>query len=127
MSIRQGERAEQFVAREYDLDHTPEAEWYDCINPRTGTKYEVKSTSDMIGDEYPEEGRFRLWEEQHRSLTAAEGQNAAWYVFLVDGGDMRRVKPSTVTQWVNSRGGWNRAGHTRRDGKQHKLPVSEVF
>lgn len=119
MSIRQGERAEKFVAREYDLDHTPEADWYDCINPRTGTKYEVKSA---------EKGRrFRLWENQHRSLTAAEGQNAAWYVFLVDGGDMRRVKPSTVTQWVNQRGGWNRAGHDRRDGRQHKLPISEVF
>lgn len=113
------EQAELHVVDEYDLEHAPEADWYDAVNPRTGAKYEVKSAQ--------ADRRFRLWENQHRSLAAAEGQNAAWYVFLVSGEGMRRVKPTTVTRWVRARGGWNRAGHDRRDGRQHKLPVSEVF
>lgn len=115
-------RAEEFVVEEYNLEHAPNEPgegWYDAINPRTGAKYQVKSAQ--------KDRRFRLWEDQHRSLTAAEGQNSAWYVFVVSGKEPRRVKPSTVTRWVRERGGWNRAGHELRSGRQHKLPVSEVF
>lgn len=117
------QRAEKFVAERYDLEHNPGQpgeRWYDAVNPRTGAKYQVKSAQSG--------GRFRLWDDQHRSLTAAEGANAAWYVFVVPNREPRRVRPTTVTQWVNSRGGWNRANHELRPGaRQHKLPVSEVF
>ena len=75
-------------------------------------------------------GRFRLWEDQHRSLTASDGQATAWYAFVLLSGtgevvDVRRMKPSTVTEIVG--GDWNRADHAERDGRQHKLPADEVF
>lgn len=121
MSTPDWERAEEFVADEYDLEHNPGdpgERWFDATNPRTGARYQVKTA---------EKGRrFRLWEDQHRSLTAAEGQNAAWYVFLSDG-EMKRMRPSTVTRIIRERGGWNRADHADRDARQHKLPVDEVI
>lgn len=116
-------RAEEWVAEEYDLDHEPGEpgeRWYDAINPRTGTKYQVKSAEPG--------GAFRLWSDQHRSLTACEGQKCAWYVFVSSDGRSRRVRPSTVTRWVRERGGWVEAGHELRPGaKQHKLDVDDVL
>ena len=116
-------RAEAFVCAFYDLERTPNEPgegWYDCINPRTGAKYQVKSAQ--------RDRRFRLWSDQHRSLVASDANGVAWYVFVTSGEDPRRVKPSTVTKWVNERGGWNKANHELRPGAlQHKLPVSEVF
>jgi len=128
----QGEFAEQAVADEYDLDHAPgESDWYDCVDPSTGTKYEVKSTHRTLANGAG--GRFRLWSDQHRSLAAADGQATAWYVFvLLDSSgnvaDMRRMRPATVTKLVHANGGtWNRAGHTERESEQHKIPHTEVF
>lgn len=121
-----GETAANWVAREYSLESCPENDWCDLINPRTGTKHEVKSARP--------DRRFRIWEDNHRSLTASDGQGTAWYDFVVlsSGGspqpmEHRRVNPSTITKIVNARGGWNRAGHEKRSGRQHKLPVSELF
>jgi hypothetical protein len=131
---RQGAFAERYVAESYDLDHRPnEADWYDCVHPR-GTKYEVKSTTETYSGEYSDgaTGRFRLWEDQHRSLTAAEGSEGqtAWYAFVLldtDGEvvDVVRRKPSTVTEIVA--GNWNQAGHAERNGRQRKLPWPEVM
>lgn len=125
----QGAFAEQFVADHYDLEHRPdETDWYDCVNPRTGTKYEVKSTHETLAS--GASGRFRLWEDQHRSLTASDGQATAWYVFVLlsESGEVvevRRMKPSTVTTAVA--GEWNKAGHDERTGRQHKLRINQVF
>ena len=120
--------AESLVAEEFGLSEFNDAEWYDAVLKSTGAKYEVKSTSSRIRSGA---GRFRLWEGQHRSMTAAEGQNAAWYAFVLldtDDGVIRiqRRRPSTVTGIINDRGGWNRSGHESK-GRQHKLPINEVF
>lgn len=120
---RQGRFAAEFVADEYDLDYRPdEADWYDCVNPRTGTKYEVKSTDG---------GRFRLWEDQIRSLRASDARGTAWVAFvLLDGGnvvDLARKEPATVAKIVAERSGWNRAGHEKREGRQYKLPEYTIF
>lgn len=122
--------AEEIVAGKYGLNHRPnEAEWYDCINENTGTKTEVKSCfSKLKGGA---KGRFRLRRDQTRSLLASDGQNVAWYGFVlfdVDSGEIeiRRAKPSTVSSWVTERGGWNTANHSEFD-EQHKLPFSVVF
>lgn len=126
------EVAEELVAEEYDVDHRPDrAEWFDCVNPRTGTKYEVKSCLTEIGEQYPASGRFRLRRDQTRSLLSSDAAGVAWYVFVlidVDDGRIRfrRAKPSTVSRWVRERGGWNRAGHDDFD-QQHKLPWDDVF
>lgn len=124
--------AEELVAEKYDVDHRPDrAEWYDCVNPRTGTKFEVKSCLSRVGESHPAPGRFRLRRDQTRSLLASDAAGVAWYVFvLVDVEEgavrFRRAKPSTVSQWVRERGGWNRAGHDEFD-EQHKLPYTDVF
>lgn len=126
---RQGAYGEQWIADRDDLDHRPnEADWYDCVNPRTGTKHEAKTTDEAD----PSGGRFRVWEDQHRSLAAANAAGVAWYDFLLlNDGEVvahRRMKPSTVTKLVHANDGkWNRAGHHDRDGRQHKIPVEEVF
>jgi len=125
-SQERGKEAAEYVASEYSLERCPENDWCDLVNPRTSAKHEVKSARP--------DRRFRLWEDNHRSLTASDGQNVAWYDFVILSSgsnpqplEHKRMKPATVTQLVNSRGGWNRAGHEKRDGRQHKLPVSEVF
>jgi hypothetical protein len=126
-SEEQGRWAEQYIAERFDLEHCPdEASWYDCINPRTGTKHEVKSTHvDAAGE-------FRLWEDQTRSLIASDAQGTAWFDFvLLDRRgnvlNTRRMRPSTVNRLVRERGGWYEAGHHDRPGRQHKLPASELF
>lgn len=127
-----GELAEKIVAEEFGLDHRPnQSSWFDCRHPNSGAKTEVKSTSSEVGDKYPGNGRFRLWHSQHRSLTASDANGVAWYVFVLMDEDrgllrMRRMKPSTVTQIVGDRGGWNKSGHESFN-KQHKLPISAVF
>ncbi|WP_162562457.1 hypothetical protein [Salinigranum rubrum] len=125
----QGAFTEQLVADRYDLEHRPdEADWYDCVNPRTGTKYEVKSTHETLAS--GASGRFRLWEDQHRSLTVSDGQVTAWYVFVLlsetgEVVEVRRMKPSTVTEIVD--GEWNQAGHRKRKSRQHKLHFGKLF
>ena len=118
-----GLRGEDWIAVRDDLDPCPANQWCDLVNPRTGAKHEVKVAAP--------ERRFRIWEDNHRSLTASDGQNVAWYHFLVmdsDGRvvDSRRMKPSTVTRIVRERGGWNTSGHAR-GSRQHKIPVGEIF
>lgn len=115
-----GRRAERFVARRFDLNVVPDqqARWYDAINPRTGAKYEVKSSKSG--------GMFRFWRDQHRRLSGANANGTAWYALVrrEDGQpvEMRRVEPSTVTKVVNDRGGWNEPVH-RREAKQKKVPI----
>ncbi|WP_436929114.1 hypothetical protein [Halosimplex halobium] len=77
-------------------------------------------------------GRFRLWEDQHRSLATAEGAEGqtVWDAFLLfdengDVVDVVRRKPSTVTEIVG--GEWNDAGHASRDGRQRKIPWDKVI
>ena len=117
-----GRRSEDYIRRKHDLEECPE-DWCDAINPRTGSRHEVKTC--LPGK------RFRLWEDNHRSLAAAHGQNAAWYYFVVvtkSGNVVRekRMKAPTVTRLVNERGGWNKSGH-RRGSRQLKIPESEIF
>ena len=119
---RRGLDGEDYVARRDDLEQCNENEWCDLVNPRTGTKHEVKVCQPGR--------RFRIWEDNHRSLTASDGQGTAWYQFLVvtENGnvvDEVKRKPSTVTKIINERGGWNVSGHDR-GSRQHKLPPSEV-
>jgi len=131
---RQGAFAEEFVANTYGLEHVPnEAEWYDCVHPERGTKYEVKSTHVALDD--GSTGRFRLWRDQHRSLTASQGapNQTAWYAFVLldeDGDvvDVRRMHPTTVTSIVRDEdGGWNRSGHLLRRSRQHKIPWPQIL
>lgn len=128
---RQGEFATEYVADEYDLEvENDVTDWYDAVAPSTGTKYEVKSTHQTLASGAT--GRFRLWEDQHRSLVAAESAEGqtAWYAFvLLDDNDsvqdVVRRKPSTVTGIVG--GEWNRAEHDDRGDGQHKVPWYQVF
>lgn len=126
------ELAEEIVAEEYGLEHVGvDAEWFDARHPDRPTKYEVKSTSSTVGDQYPGDGRFRVWEGQTRSLVASDANGSAWYAFVLfdeDAGLLRiqRRRPSTVLGIVNERGGWNQSGHESM-GRQHKLPWSEVL
>lgn len=132
---RQGTFAEEYIADEYGLEHRPdETHWFDCVDPSTGTKYEVKSTTTEYSGEYSEgaTGRFRLWLDQHRSLVAAQASEdqTAYYAFvLLDTNgkieDVARRRPTTVTKIVD--GDWNRADHADRDSRQHKVPWYEVY
>jgi|GEM_PF-2184495 hypothetical protein len=117
-----GRRGESYVRRRDDLEAS-EVDWCDLRNPRTNSAHEVKVCEPNR--------RFRIWEDNHRSLTTADGQNAAWYHFLVvtDGGNVieeRRMKATTVTKLVRERGGWNESGH-ERGSRQLKIPESEIF
>ena len=119
MSFEQGRQAEEFVRRRLDLEEC-DRDWCDAVDPVTGEKYEIKSAQP--------ERRFRLWANNHRSLSASGAQNGeAWYIFLTDNRPMIKAKSTEVTEWVNERGGWNKAGHSRRDGKQLKIPVDWVY
>jgi hypothetical protein len=125
-----GEFAELLVAEMFDALHTPdETEWYDCRSS-SGTKYEVKSTETELGNGAP--GRFRLWDDQHRSLLASSSNGTAWYVFVLfeDAGirDIRRTRPPTVTRLVQEvgNGEWDLSGHARGE-QQQKLPWEAVF
>lgn len=120
-----GRDAEELVKRKYDLEESG-VEWCDLTNPRSGARYEVKSAERTL--ESGREGRFRLWEDQHRSLLAANsGGSAAWYVFVTDGGSTYTRRGVThVSQVVNDRGGWNKSGH-RRGSRQLKVPVKVLI
>jgi len=119
-----GEAAEALVKRKYDLTESG-VEWCDLTDPRTGARYEVKSAE--RDRDSGRRGRFRLWEDQHRSLMAADAAgSAAWYVFVTDdGATYRRRLVTTVSQIVADHGGWNESGH-RRGSRQLKIPVNEV-
>ena len=99
-----GAKAVRAAADRYGFE-VQSARWFDGIGP-SGTKYEVKSTT----------GRgFRLWRDQHRSLSAAP---SAFYVFVSmskSGSilDMVRRDTTTVTGYINESGGWVRSGHSR--------------
>ena len=129
-----GTVAEEIVADELGptVDHRPdEAEWYDLVRSTTSAKTEVKSAWRQVGESYPADGRFRLRRDQTRSLRAASAAGVAWYAFVLfdaDGDELRirRARPSTVSQWVRERGGWNRAGHAEFE-YQYKLPIDVVF
>lgn len=123
---RNGQQAEEYIRREFDLEES-DVEWCDAVDP-SGQKYEIKSTKEEVGDQYPAEGRFRLWEDQHNSLTSSAGQlGAAYYIFIVSSKEAVKVEARDVTEWVNDRGGWNEANHDRRDSKQLKIPWSYVY
>jgi len=133
--LRQGETAilaEELVAETYRLEHTPDrADWFDALNPRTGTKYEVKSCLRDVGEDYPAAGRFRVRRDQTRSLTASSAHGAAWYCFVLvdyDAGAiyLQRRKPATVSRIVHEHGGWNRAGHEEFE-YQNKLPIKSIL
>lgn len=125
------ELAEELVAEEFDLEHVGvDAEWFDCRHPDRPTKYEVKSTHEQIGEDYPAEGRFRVWKSQTKSLVASDARATAWYAFvLFDESEglfyLQRRRPSTISRLVRDRGGWNESGHESM-GPQHKLPIDEV-
>ena len=126
--------AEELVAEALgpNAKHRPdEAEWYDVVRSTTGAKTESKSTWRRIGEQYPADGRFRLRRDQLRSLHAANASGTAWVAFVLfdeaaDEVRIRRVRPSTVSEWVREAGGWNRAGHAEFS-HQLKLPYSVVF
>jgi pyruvate/2-oxoglutarate dehydrogenase complex dihydrolipoamide acyltransferase (E2) component len=95
------------------------ASWYDGTGP-SGTRYEVKSTATR---------GYRIFEDQHRSLTSAP---SAYYVFVrfrADGSvrDMTRRRPSTVTRYVREAGGWVRSGHARTDDRERYIDPDTPF
>lgn len=127
--------AERLVAAIVDGTHDPDsAHWYDVRVDRTGTKIEVKSTATRIGDDYPADGRFRLWESQIRSLINsrhAGETGTTWVAFVLFDEDgqprrARRMHAETVLRLVRDRAGWNDSGHEEYD-HQHKLPIDSVF
>ncbi|SFH07667.1 hypothetical protein SAMN04488063_0105 [Halopelagius inordinatus] len=135
----QGMDATHRAAAEFGLEvDTETADWYDAVGP-TGEKYEVKSTVEEYSGEYSDgdPGRFRLWEDQHVSLVHADASGTAFYVFVlfdepgVDGDvvDMKRLRPSEVTEIVNDVGDgeWNLAKHPERRSRQQKVPWTAVF
>lgn len=114
-----GKAAERRIIDKYDLKRA-DVEWCDAWNPRTGARYEVKSASPST-----DRPRFRLWEDQHRAMTAATANVAAWYVFVF-GDRVTRRTTAFVSSVVSERGGWNDAGH-RRGARQLKVPVEELL
>jgi len=128
---RQGEFATNVVADTYGLVvENDDADWYDAVHPNSEAKTECKSARRELAD--GSTGRYRLWEDQHRSLVASDASGTAWYGFVLldDDGtvvDVQRRKPATVGAIVRDRGGWNQAGHSKRESRQHKLPWSEVI
>jgi hypothetical protein len=131
-----GDLEERIVAEAFDLLDVSgdDAEDADLRNPRTKSRYEVKSANARVGSggTDTEPGRFRLWEDQHRSIVGYDAQpdRTGWYVFVYSNAQgtpqvMRRVEPSTVTNLVG--GAWNESGHEGREARQHKLPIDEVF
>jgi len=128
------ELAEEIVAEAYDLDGLAlDPDWWDLHAPDRDTKHQVKSTSSTIGESYPGDGRFRVWDGQTRSLINSDSSpgHTAWYTFVLFDEDagvfrIRRAKPSTVNRWVQERGGWNESGHDSM-GRQYKLPNEVVF
>jgi len=121
--------AEQLAADVYgyDLERT-RAEWWDVRHPSRPTKGEVKSTSSSIKSG---PGRFRVFESQTKSLIRSDAQATAWYTFVLFDESagvlrIRRMRPSTVNDLVQDLGGWGPSGH-QSQGKQHKLPIDEVF
>lgn len=127
------EFAERLVARYYGLRHEPDAEdWYDAVDRDTGSKYEVKSARKRVGEEYPADGRFRLWRSQLRSLTASRssGSGTTWVVFVVfdDGRPvvMRRMHARTCRSIVEETVGWGPSGHDDWT-QQAKVPLDAVF
>jgi hypothetical protein len=128
-----GDLEEQIVAEAFDLLDVSgdDAEDADLRNPRTEARYEVKSARARVGEEYPADGRFRLWRDQHRSLVgyASQPDLAGWYVFVLSDEQgtpqkMKRMQPTTVTEFVD---GWNTANHEGRNARQYKLPISDVY
>lgn len=127
MSEAEWSQAEQYAARQNGLERTgsnrgDKAEtWHDAVDPATNQKHQIKSAQ--------EGRRFRLWEQQHRSLTASAGQlDGAYYLFVVSGKPILKVDARTVTEWVRDRGGWNKAGHSGRPGdRQLKIPEQWVY
>ena len=136
----QGMDATFEVAQREGLEpDTETADWYDAVDPETGTKYEVKSTVESYSGEYSDgaPGRFRLWEDQHISLVNANNSGEARYAFVLydqpgpDGEvvDVAILEPSEVTELVNEIGDgeWNLSGHRQRQSRQQKVPWTEVF
>lgn len=130
-----GEFAEALCIETFDLvdpsdrDAGEDTNWYDAIDPDTGTKYEVKSTDK---ENRYRSGRFRVWEGQHRSLVASDRRGTAWYWFVLfdPAGRIqtRRVKPSTVTEIVKESGGWSESDHASTEWDyEHRLEWDEVF
>ena len=133
-----GDLEERIVAESFDLLDVSgdDAEDADLRNPRTEARYEAKSAQTTVSAERggpgTEPGRFRLWEDQHRSIVGYDAQpdKTGWYVFVLKDEQgtpqvMSRVEPSTVTGLVG--GEWNDASHEGRDARQYKLPIDEVF
>jgi hypothetical protein len=126
------EVAEEVAAEMYGYETVPgDPDFFDVRHPERVTKAEVKSTQTSIGEKYPAEGRFRVWEGQTRSLVASDARATAWYIFVLFDESagmlrLRRMRPSTVSRIVDERGGWNESGHESM-GRQHKIPIIEVF
>jgi len=128
------EAFELWVARRYGVSHRPnEAEWYDCRDPSSNTKYEAKTCQRVLSTGVP--GRFRVWKDQLERLEDEQqiDGRAGWVVFglLESDGERiaryRRMQASTVLDLVEDRGGFNAASHEERDSRQHKLPWEAVF
>lgn len=133
--VRRGDTANaanEIVAEEYGLkEDNATQDWYDAIDEETGEKVEVKSCLRTVGKATKRNGRFRLWQEQLRSLHSANARGDASVAFaLIDMADrqiyLRRVDPTQVTEWVTDRGGWNKSGHHEFD-RQKKLTWTTVF
>lgn len=92
----------------------------------------MKSAHKEVGDEYPAEGRFRLWQRQLRSLIAsryAGDSGTTWIAFVLFDGDMpvdvRRMHAQTVRDLVEDTIGWGTSGHREWD-EQAKVSINNI-
>ncbi|PSQ19586.1 hypothetical protein BRD00_01610 [Halobacteriales archaeon QS_8_69_26] len=121
-SSRYGKLAEQEAASRYGFD-VVHNEWRDGCH-QNGTPVQVKAAQEkrLSGSE----GRFRLWEADHRRLRARDG----WYVFVAyrpHGNGIRvinmvRKRPSDVPV-----GGFYGSGRHPHGNRQAKVAVSDIF
>jgi len=123
------ELAEDIVESIYNLKGDKDT-WFDLRHPTTGAKYQVKSTTSKIGEYYLNEGRFRIWQSQNKSMMGSDNANIAWYAFVLFDKNsgylyVQRRKPKTVNKIVRESGGWNESGHDM--GRQYKVRIPDVI
>jgi hypothetical protein len=90
----------------------------DAVTPSTGAGWNLKSAVTQIKS--GENGRFTFWEDDH------DPNQITWYAFAVYNRDMqvimvKRMKFDTVTEMLESRGGWNTVNHRLKPGRRARV------
>jgi hypothetical protein len=130
-----GEVAERMASVEYGYNASRSGSYYDAERD-SGAKIEVKSTFRMIGREYPEKGRFRIPEPQHKKLLRRDRTGSTFYVFVLFNSNtqeklpqdafLKRVSPSDLGNLIGSMGGFENSGHNSFD-REKKIIWTAIF